>query len=360
MKRAQAQIICTLGPSSDQLAILRKMAASGMDVARLNFSHGSHSQHFNQIKFIRYLNKQLRRKILILQDLEGFRIRIGSLKNYPQRKIALQKNQTVFLTTDSKQEAPHRIPFDYEGPIRDIKDGQDIFIDDGNIHLRVQKTTKKCIKVKVLAPGIISENKGMNLPGVKLHFKGVSEKDQRDLAFGLNHHVDFVAQSFVRNQQDALSIKKIIDQRKKSCLLIAKIENREGLQDLDRILEVVDGIMIARGDLGVSLPIYKIPIIQKLIIEKCKRHKKFVITATQMLESMTERIRPTRAEVSDVANAIIDGSDFVMLSGETAAGRYPVESVRMMNHISRFTEDFLKKRLRTINQEIQESALLFD
>lgn len=360
MKRANTQIICTLGPASSHKEILRKMVSLGMDVARLNFSHGTHQSHLNQIKLIRLINRNRKKKVVILQDLEGFRVRIGCLKNFPQRQITLRKKQIVLLSNRLSGCQLDHIPFDYDGPITDIRSDQDIFIDDGNIHLRVQGATKRCLRARVIVPGVIKENKGMNLPGVKLRFRGIPDKDKKDLAFGLKNDVNFVAQSFVRNKHDALNIKAIIDQSKKPCLLIAKIENREGLQDLDGILEVVDGIMIARGDLGVSLPIYKIPVIQKLIIEKCKMHKKFVITATQMLESMTERIRPTRAEVTDVANAIIDGSHYVMLSGETAAGKYPVETVRMMNNISRFTEDFLKDRSKAMNELIQRATLFTD
>lgn len=342
MKRVKTKIIGTLGPSSSSATILRKMIMAGMDVVRLNFSHSTHEDHLKKICLIRQLNKTYRRRIKILQDLEGFRIRIGGLHGFLDRKIELSKKQMIVMSNRINTTDGSVIPFDYEGPLTDIKQGQDIYIDDGNIHLRVHKVTTKCLKVVVIVPGIIKENKGINLPGVKLRFKGLSDKDMADLHFGLDHHVDFVAQSFVRNQEDALNIKKIIDQRKVSCQLIAKIENREGLQDLDRILDVVDGIMIARGDLGVSLPIYQIPVFQKLIIKKCQQRNKFVITATQMLESMTERLRPTRAEVADVANAIIDGSDYTMLSGETAAGQYPVESVSMMDQVCRFTEDYLR------------------
>jgi len=350
MKRARTKIICTLGPVSSRISVLKKMVASGMDVARLNFSHGTHKSHLEKIHFIRQINKKHQRKVLILQDLEGLRIRIGNLENMPGRKVELKKKQVVYLTNKKGAGGKNIIPFDYEGPLKDIKAGHNIYIDDGNIALRVESVSQKSLKAVTLVPGIIKEHKGINLPDTKLHFLGVSQKDKMDLAFGLKHHVDFIAQSFVRNKQDALNIRNLMNLSGKKSQLIAKIENREGLENLDDILDVVDGIMIARGDLGVSLPIYKIPVIQKLIIKRCKQRKKFVITATQMLESMTEHLRPTRAEVSDVANAIIDGSDYTMLSGETAAGNHPVDSVRMMNSVGRFTEDFLKKSNQKINE----------
>jgi pyruvate kinase len=201
----------------------------------------------------------------------------------------------------------------------------------------------------VVVPGILKENKGINIPDINLKFEGLTEKDKSDLDFAVKNKVDFIAQSFVRNRQDIINVKDFIKDSGLKCQIIAKIENRQGIQNIDEILEASDGIMIARGDMGVSLPIYKIPILQKMLIRKCNRGKKFVITATQMLESMTEHIRPTRAEVTDVANAILDGSNYVMLSGETAVGQYPVETVQMMNQIIKFTEQFLKYK-KTIKE----------
>ena len=201
----------------------------------------------------------------------------------------------------------------------------------------------------MVVPGILKENKGINIPDINLKFEGLTEKDKSDLDFAVKNKVDFIAQSFVRNRQDIVHVKDFIKDSGLKCQIIAKIENRDGIQNIDEILEASDGIMIARGDMGVSLPIYKIPILQKMLIRKCNRRKKFVITATQMLESMTEHIRPTRAEVTDVANAILDGSNYVMLSGETAVGQYPVETVQMMNQIIKFTEQFLKYK-KTIKE----------
>jgi pyruvate kinase len=230
------------------------------------------------------------------------------------------------------------IPFDYQGSLRDIKAGSLIFIDDGNIALLVKARVKRALRAEVVIPGILKERKGMNFPGLNLKFKGLTEKDRIDIQFGLENKVDYIAQSFVRDKSDILQIRDFARRSLPACKIIAKIENRQGIKNIEGIIEVSDGIMIARGDMGVSIPLYEIPIVQKEIIKKCNKARKFVITATQMLESMVENIRPTRAEVTDVANAVLDGSDFLMLSAETAAGKYPTEAVKMMNQVIRFTE----------------------
>ncbi|MCM8789856.1 MAG: pyruvate kinase [Candidatus Omnitrophica bacterium] len=332
----RTKIICTIGPSSSNVTILRNMIVSGMDVARLNFSHSSHAEHKHRIKTIRGINKKYRRSIKILQDLEGYRIRIGKLKN----PIELKKRQVIYLTNEPVVGEANIIPFDYTGDLSDIKIGVHIFIDDGNIDLLVKGRTRKYLKAKILIPGILKEHKGINIPDINLKFKGLTAKDKKDIEFGIKQRVDYIAQSFVRSKQDILQIRRFIDDRlPNKCKLIAKIENRQGIENIDEILEVCDGIMIARGDMGVSIPIYEIPIVQKMIIKKCNYRNKFVITATQMLESMVENLRPTRAEVTDIANAILDGTDFVMLSAETAAGKHPVEAVKTMNRIIKFTEE---------------------
>jgi len=335
MKRlAKTKIIATLGPASEKSAALRKMMLAGMDVARLNFSHGDHASHLNLIKRVRELNKKYRRRIRILQDLEGYRIRIGCLAS---NGITLKKRARVLLTNKRSKFGKEVIPLDYNGGLNDIKTGSFIYIDDGNIALLVKARMRDYLKTEVIVGGRIKSHKGVNIPDIKLKFKDITEKDKLDLAFGIKHKVDFIAQSFVRNRQDIINIRKHI-KNNTEYQLIAKIENHDGIKNIDQILDVADGIMVARGDMGVSLPIYQVPIIQKMIIKKCNQRKKFVITATQMLESMTEHLRPTRAEVSDVANAILDGSDYVMLSGETAAGLYPSETVKMMDKIIKFTE----------------------
>ncbi|MHC4545431.1 MAG: pyruvate kinase, partial [Planctomycetota bacterium] len=233
---------------------------------------------------------------------------------------------------------PKTIPFDYKGELSRIKTKQLIYIDDGNLKLRVKSVSGSSIKTEVLEGGILRERKGVNIPGADLEFEGITEKDKKDIEFGIKHKVDYIALSFVRDANDIIKARQLIKPKLPECRLVAKIESRQAIKKIDKIIDAADGIMIARGDMGVAVPIYEVPIIQKRIIKKCNTAKKFVITATQMLEHMTEHSRPTRAEVADVANAIIDGTDFVMLSGETAVGLFPYQSVLMMNEITKFTE----------------------
>lgn len=337
----KTKIIATLGPSSSHLAVLRKMMLSGLDVVRLNFSHGSHKEHLGRISLVRQLNKKYRRRIRILGDLEGYRIRIGRLKS----SIELKKNRVLFLTKGDILGAGNIVSFDYPGSLRDIKHSQYIYIDDGNICLVVTGHKRKYLQTKVITGGILKEHKGVNMPDAHLRFSGLTQKDREDIQFCIENRFDYIAQSFVRDKKDILRIRELTKDKLSSCQIIAKIENRQGIKNIAEIIAVSDGIMIARGDLGVSLPIYEVPVIQKEIIKKCKQRAKFTITATQMLETMTENIRPTRAEVSDVANAIIDGSDFLMLSAETAVGKHPQEAVLMMNKIIKFTEAYLKHKI---------------
>ena len=330
-------IVCTLGPASDDKAILQEMITSGMSIARLNFSHGRHETHSQHISNVREINNALGKEVKVLQDLEGYRMRVGLFKG-PRKKMPLKTGDVVKLVSQLQTDQLDVIPYDHDGALGDLTVGTEIYIDDGNIALKVIGASEDCINAEVIVGGVLKEHKGINMPGVDLKFEGMTDKDKNDLLFGIESKVDMIAQSFVQGKEDILSIREFINRRDFNCPIIAKIENRRGIENIDEILEVADGIMIARGDMGVSLPIYEVPMIQKMIIKKCSSHRCFVITATQMLESMTENIRPTRAEVSDVANAIIDGSDYVMLSGETAAGRYPVEAVKMMSEIIRFTE----------------------
>ena len=338
---ARTKIIATLGPASNNYTVLRKMVMAGLNVARLNFSHGSHREHLGRMELVRKINKKYRRHIRVMQDLEGFRIRVSRFKG--KKTKTLNRKATVWLTTEPDTGDERVIPFDYKGDLKGVKPGQLIYIDDGNIILKAKESTKKKIKAEVTEGGILKERKGVNMPGVRIPFSGVTPKDKKDLEFGIKHKVDYVAQSFVRSKNDIDTIKKHIKQSSFRCLVVAKIESAEAIKNIDEIIDVSDGIMVARGDMGVAVPIYQIPIIQKMIIRKCNRKKKFAITATQMLEHMTEHSRPTRAETTDVANAILDGTDFVMLSGETAAGRYPVEAVKMMDMIIKFTETYSRK-----------------
>jgi pyruvate kinase len=333
----RTKIICTLGPASSNETTLRKMMLAGMDVVRLNFSHGKHAEMLRKIEFVRILNKKYRRHIKILGDLQGHRIRVGSFFS----PVELKKGQTTRLTQEKVKGTKDNIPFDYTGPLQTIKNGHRIFIDDGNIALEVTGRSKSALKTKVITGGLLKEHKGVNIPEAKLVFGGINEKDIADIRFCKEHSVDYVAQSFVRTRKDIFDVRRVLGCGSR-CKVIAKIENRDGIKNIDEIIIASDGIMIARGDMGVSMPIYQIPIIQKMIIKKCNLAGKFVITATQMLESMTDSRIPTRAEVTDVANSIIDGTDYVMLSGESAIGKYPVETVTMMNNIIQFTEGYLK------------------
>ena len=335
----KTQIIATLGPASNNYTVLRKMFTAGLDVVRLNFSHGSHDKHLEVINLVRKLNSKYRRHIRIMQDLEGFRIRIGRFKGTNTRFL---KNRTiVWLTNDAEACGPRTIPFDYKEDLNRIRPGTPIYIDDGNIVLRVKSNSANSIKAVVVEGGILKERKGINIPDVDLEFEGITTKDKKDIEFGIKHGVDYIALSFVRDEKDVRQAASLIKPELPECRIVAKIENRQAIDNIDGIIEAADGIMIARGDMGVAVPIQEVPIIQKHIIKKSNAAGKFVITATQMLEHMTEHIKPTRAEVTDVANAIIDGTDFVMLSGETAVGRFPYQSVLMMNEIIKFTEKSL-------------------
>ncbi|MFA5089135.1 MAG: pyruvate kinase [Candidatus Omnitrophota bacterium] len=337
MKR-QTKIICTLGPSSQTGDVILKMCQAGMDIARINFSHGDHEQHQKIIGLVRLVNKKYHFSVKILQDLEGYRIRLGRLK----RPVELKPGERICLSQDPAHTRGH-IPLRSDADLGGIKKGMDVFINDGMLTLKVIGRKGKKIMLEVLQGGMISSKKGVNIPELKLTETILTDKDKRDVEFGVGQKVDYVAQSFVRNRQDIIRVSKLVKPRLPDCQIIAKIENREGVKNVDSIMDACDGILIARGDLGVSLPIYQIPIIQKNIIRRCSMKKKLDITATQMLESMTGSNRPTRAEVSDVANAILDGTDCVMLSGETAAGRFPVESVKMMRQIIEFTEKAMVK-----------------
>ncbi|MFZ2641277.1 MAG: pyruvate kinase [Verrucomicrobiia bacterium] len=332
----KTKIVCTLGPASAREGVLRQMMRAGMDVARLNFSHGTLDEHLEKIRMVRNLNKKCRRHIRILGDLEGYRMRIGGLKD--KKPVLVKKRQILWLTTKDILGEGDWIPFDWAGSLKPIKPGQHVYIDDGNIALVVETRSEKELKTRVVVGGAIKEHKGINIPGVKLDVQGLTCKDKKDIHFCIEHKVDYIAQSFVRDKQDILDLRHYLKGHAHSCGVVAKIENREGIRNIDEIISVCEGIMVARGDMGISIPIYEVPFVQKRIIGKCNKARKFVITATQMLESMTEHPIPTRAEVCDVANAILDGTDHVMLSAESASGLYPVQCVEMMNQIIKFAE----------------------
>jgi len=335
----KTKIIATLGPASDSETVLRKMYIKGLNVARLNFSHGSHTEHIRRIRLIRRLNRKMNRAIKIMQDLEGYRIRIGRLKG----EVLLRKNATLYLTQENIIGDAREISFDYAGPLKIIKSGSLIYIDDGRILLKVIRKEKRRLKTCVMTGGILKERKGINIIDVNLPFEALTQKDRRDLKVAVKYGFDYVAQSFVRNAGDIRLLKSILRNRPTECKIFAKVESRQALRNIDEIIREADGIIIARGDLGICMPIYKVPVFQKEIIKKCRLANKPVVVATQMLDSMTEEKIPTRAEVSDVANAILDGADFLLLSGETAIGRHPHRVVDMMNKIIKNTEEYERK-----------------
>ena len=337
----KTKIICTLGPATDRPGVMAAMILAGMDVVRLNFSHGAMDEHARRIDVVRSLNKKMRTNIRILGDLEGFRIRVGHLRG--GRPVEVKKGQSVWLVSLPFAGHGAVIPFDFSGPLNKIRPGQSVFIDDGRIALCVEKQKSHGLFTRVVVGGVIRERKGINLPDVSLGFQELTEADKDHTRFAAQHGLEYLAQSFVRSGEDVEALKTETARFRYKCRIIAKIENREGIRNVDSIVRACEGVMVARGDMGVSLPIYEVPLIQKKIILKCNRAKKFAITATQMLESMVENRIPTRAEVSDIANAILDGTDYVMLSAETAVGQNPVACVDIMNKIIVFTE---KNRLK--------------
>jgi len=333
MKRTK--IVCTIGPSSESVEILKKMIISGMDVARLNFSHGSHNGHLKIINNIRKASKRTGKTVAILGDLQGPKIRTGLLKN---KEYFLKENSEITLTTRNILGTEKIISTNYKNITKDLKREDLILLDDGMIQLKVKNIEDNNVFCKVIAGGLLKEHKGINLPGVDLSVSSLTKKDVEDLKFCLENDLEYIALSFVRKVEDVKKIKKTISKFKKDTPVIAKLEKPEAVENLEEILDISDGVMIARGDMGVEMELEKVPIMQKKIIEKANEYMIPVITATQMLESMTEHPRPTRAEASDVANAILDGTDAVMLSEETALGEYPLESVKVMSRIIETTE----------------------
>ena len=341
----RAKIVATLGPSSDTEEVILKLIEAGLDVVRLNFSHGTHEKHALLITLIRRLSIQTHKPITILQDLQGPKLRVGNL---PEGGIGLTQNQNVVLMPVSEYaDLPEKyasftlIPMDVPNLTQAVASGSRILLDDGNLEMEVIEIEKNAILAKVIIGGKLSSHKGVNLPGTDLKIPCLTEKDLNDLKFGLEKGVDAIAISFVSTAEDIITIKKAIAEFAPDRLappVIAKLERPEAIQNLEKILEVTDGVMVARGDLGVETSPASVPIFQKKIIDSAFKHSKFVITATQMLDSMIHNPRPTRAEASDVANAILDGTDAVMLSGETAVGDYPIESVKMMDAIVREAE----------------------
>ncbi len=334
----KTKLVCTIGPASSPSWVIEKMIQAGMNVARLNFSHGTREEHAEVIRTIRDFSAALDIPVAILIDLPGPKPRTGRLK---EKRVYIKGGDNFSLTSERVPGDEHRISVDFPAFFNDIRARDSIFLNDGAIQLKVISTTNIEVNCKVVVGGLLSDNKGINVPGVRLNVSSITSEDLKHLAFAVEQGVDFVAISFVHSVADVLEIKKILQEKRANIPIIAKIEKREGVNDIDRIIAEVDGIMIARGDLGIEIPLQRVPIVQKEIIRKCNQAGKPVIVATQMLESMVGATRPTRAEVSDVANAIFDRTDAVMLSGETAVGKYPVRAVKTMVSIITETEKVL-------------------
>lgn len=354
----KTKIVCTIGPASESEEMLEKLMNAGMNVARLNFSHGSHEEHKARIDTIRKVAKRLNKTIGLLLDTKGPEIRTHNMKD---GLIVLEKDKEVIVSMDEVEGTPEKFSVTYENLINDVNIGSYILLDDGLVELQVKEINKDKGEVKcdILNTGELKNKKGVNLPGVKVNLPGITDKDADDIRFGIKENVDFIAASFVRRPSDVLDIRQILEEEKAEITIFPKIENQEGIDNIEEILEVSDGLMVARGDMGVEIPPESVPMVQKDLIRKCNKLGKPVITATQMLDSMQRNPRATRAEASDVANAIYDGTDAVMLSGETAAGQYPEEAVKTMRNIAVSAEaaqDY--KKLLSDRTKLVETSLV--
>ena len=348
----KTKIVCTMGPDTNDKNIMMELAKNGMDVARFNFSHGDYVEHQSRLEILKEVRKELDRPVAALLDTKGPEIRTGVLKD--GKKVSLKEGQTFTLTTREIVGDETITHINYSGLNEDVAAGNKILIDDGLIELQVEKVDGTEIVCTVINGGELGEKKGVNVPNVKIKLPALTEKDKEDIRFGIKQGFDFIAASFVRTADCIREIKEMLDAEGSAIKVIAKIENAEGIENLDEIIAVADGIMVARGDMGVEIPAQEVPHIQKEIIRKCNEACKTVITATQMLDSMIRNPRPTRAEVTDVANAVYDGTDAVMLSGETAMGKYPVEALKMMVSIVEETEaylDYSAYRVRKVTEE---------
>lgn len=348
----KTKIICTMGPNSDNRQVMVDLALNGMDIARFNFSQGDHEEQKARLEQLKSVRDELDLPIAALLDTKGPEIRTGLLKD--GKKVVLTEGQEFILTT-RKVEGDETIGhINYAGLPQDVSEGNRILIDDGLIELQVVKSEGTEITCTVINGGELGQRKGVNVPNVKVKLPALTEKDKEDIWFGIEEGFDFIAASFVRNADAIIEIKQMLDVAGANLKVIAKIENAEGIENIDSIIAASDGIMVARGDMGVEIPAERVPYIQKEIIRKCNEASKPVITATQMLDSMIRNPRPTRAEVTDVANAVYDGTDAVMLSGETAMGKYPVEALKMMAQIAEETEkhlDYSAYRQRSVSAE---------
>ena len=351
----RTKMVCTMGPNENDYGVMKAMAEI-MDVARFNFSHGDHEEHLGRLELLRKVRKEVGRPIAALLDTKGPEIRTGLLKD--GQKITLQEGEKIILTTEEVVGTKDKIFINYDKLHEDVKPGNVILIDDGLIGLEVEAVKGVEIHCKVTNGGELGERKGVNVPGVPIQLPSITEKDVEDIKFGLAEDFDFVAASFIRSADAVRQIRSLIDEAGSQMKIISKIESQEALDNIDAIIEASDGIMLARGDLGVEIEAKRIPQLQKEIIQKCNYHGKLVITATQMLDSMIRNPRPTRAEVTDVANAVYNGTDAVMLSGESANGKYPIEAAKTMASIVEYTEQFLdykQFKTRMVEKTVYES-----
>ena len=333
---SHTKVIATLGPATKSKEVLRELFAAGINVCRLNFSHGTHQDHKQSIQDIIELNQEMRTNVTILADLQGPKIRIGDVEN---DVVDLHDGQTIDLVATECLCTQERLFINYSDFAKDVKAGETVLIDDGKIKLKVLKTNgKDKATAQVIHGGVLTSKKGINLPDTKLSLPSLTEKDLDDAAFALDYNVDWIALSFVRSASDLMPLRDLSRSKKKFVRIIAKIEKPEAIEDIDAVIDASNGVMVARGDLGVEVPFDRVPMLQKMIVKKCIEQAKPVVIATQMLESMITNFRPTRAEANDVANAVLDGADAVMLSGETAVGKYPVEVVKAMRQIIDWTE----------------------
>lgn len=354
----KTKIVCTIGPASESVEKLTRLIEAGMNVARLNFSHGNHEEHRQRIMNIRAAAEKANKNVAILLDTKGPEIRTHNMAG---GAIELETGNEIIISMKEVEGTEEKFSVTYEGLIDDIHVGSKILLDDGLIGLEVTQVDKNAgeIHTKILNGGTLKNKKGVNVPGVSVNLPGITEKDAEDILFGIEQEVDFVAASFVRRASDVMEIRKLLEENNGTDIhIIPKIENQEGVNKIDEILEISDGLMVARGDLGVEIPAEEVPLVQKQLIKKCNDSGKPVITATQMLDSMQRNPRPTRAEASDVANAIFDGTDAIMLSGETAAGMYPVEAVQTMHNIASRAETALDhKRLLSARSKDVETNI---
>ena len=353
----KTKIVCTMGPATEKPGLVEELIKNGMNCARFNFSHGDHAEHAGRIKMVRDAARHTDSIVALLLDTKGPEMRLGTFKD---GKVQLTKGEEFVLTYADTPGDEHHAPISHKALYKEVKPGNTILLSDGLVGLTVKEIKGKDIVTEILNSGPMSTKKRVAAPGVAVSLPPISEQDEKDIIFGIENDMDYVAASFVQRASDVKEIRKLIKKYKGSMGIIAKIENLEGVKNIDAIIEAADGIMVARGDLGVEIPAEDVPFLQKEIISKCNRAGKLVIVATQMRESMTNNPRPTRAEVSDVANAVFDGTDAIMLSGETASGDYPVEAVQTMSKIAMKTESTIHYQKRFAHTGVEEQKHITD